>query len=401
MQKQVIALMLANKRKNELRPLTQNISKSLMPYGGKYRIIDFPLSNCMHSGIDTVGVITQYPYWELMAHIGKGEAWDMYHKSGGITILKGAGPGYDIRHTVRYIEQFCPQYVLILSGDNIYKMDYTPMLHLHRQKNADVTLSAVQVPWDIASQFRIVYADSESNLYKIELNPKFSENNLASMGVYIFKWDILKTYLLEQPKGLFSPYCIEQNILYPMLHNGQKACVYRFKGYWADITSIQSFWKANMDLLKREWALDMHDKDWRIYTGSSELFVHYASPTARIKRSIVGEGGIIHGKITDSILFPGVTVEKGAVIEDSIVMSGCRIGKNSRIKKCVLCEDTAVEKHCALGDIHTAPAHNPHRIYGFPITVVTKDRVISVSIQKKKEPFNRQLRLKPCSKIIM
>ena len=352
--KEMIAMLLAGGQGSRLGVLTQKVAKPAVSFGGKYRIIDFPLSNCINSGVDTVGVLTQYQPLRLNSHIGIGVPWDLDRNVGGVTVLppyersKGSdwytGTANAIYQNLEYMESYNPEYVLILSGDHIYKMDYEVMLDFHKANHADVTIAAMPVPMEEASRFGIVVTDEESKIKEFEEKPEKPSSNLASMGIYIFSWPVLKEALLklsEQPNCDFGkhiiPYCHE---------SGKRLFAYEFNGYWKDVGTIDSLWEANMDLLDKNNALDLNDPAWKIYTEDPTTPPHYIGPNADIKRSFITQGCMIDGEVKNSVLFtsakidtgarvidsvlmPGVIVEAGAVVQRTLVADGVRIGKNA------------------------------------------------------------------------
>ena len=317
--KQCVAMLLAGGQGSRLGILTQNMAKPAVPYGGKYRIIDFPLSNCTNSGIDVVGVLTQYQPLELNAYIGSGAPWDLDLTNGGVFVLppyqKGKvgewyrGTANAIYQNMAFIEQYDPDYVLILSGDHIYKMDYNKMLRFHIRNDADATIAVREVPWDEASRFGIMNTDADARIVEFEEKPKNPKSNLASMGVYIFSWDKLRQYLIDDENNKKSANDFGKNIIPAMLGDGQKMMAYNFEGYWKDVGTIESLWEANMDLLSKPLPIDLHDKKWRVYARTPGLPPHYIAPGATVTETLISEGCEVCGKVSHSVLFTGCTIE--------------------------------------------------------------------------------------------
>ena len=359
--KNCVAMILAGGQGSRLGILTKNVAKPAVPFGGKYRIIDFPLSNCSHSGIDTVGVLTQYQPLELNTYIANGKSWDLDRSNGGIYVLppytsaeKGEwykGTANAIYQNLGFIEQFNPKYVVILSGDHIYKMDYNKMVKQHRKSNADATIAVIEVPWDEASRFGIMNTDAEMNIVEFEEKPKNPKSNLASMGVYCFSWDILRKYLTEDENNPDSDNDFGKNIIPAMLADGLKMVAHRFDGYWKDVGTIQSLWEANMELLDDNPGCNLDDSSWRIYSKNPIKPPHYIAPEAKLKNCYVTEGCEIYGEIDHSIIFESVMVKEGAKIEDSIVMPGAKIGKNALIYKSIIGSNVIVGDNATVGSM--------------------------------------------------
>lgn len=344
--KKCIAMLLAGGKGSRLRSLTKDLAKPAVPFGGKYRIIDFTLSNCTNSGIDTVGVLTQYQPLVLNSYIGIGSAWDLDRINGGVTVLPPytassevkwyTGTASAVYQNFNYLEQYNPEYVLILSGDHIYKMNYEEMLEFHIEKSADVTISVIEVPWDEASRFGIMNTDEEMGVTEFVEKPDEPISNLASMGIYIFKWTILRQYLLEDAKNLESSHDFGKDIIPKLLHDEKKLFAYPFKGYWKDVGTVKSLWEANMDLLDENCELDLFDYNWRIYSVNPNQRPQYISPEAEVTESLVNEGCTIEGVVNKSVLFQGVTVKKGAMIRESVIMPDAVIGENVLIEKAIV-----------------------------------------------------------------
>lgn len=355
-----LAMILAGGQGSRLGVLTKSVAKPAVPFGGKYRIIDFTLSNCIHSGIYTVGVLTQYQPLELNTYIGSGGPWDLNRNSGGVYVLppyqsaeKGEwykGTANAIYQNIEFVDKFNPKYVVILSGDHIYKMDYSKMIKYHKEKNADATIAVIEVPWEEASRFGIMTADENGKIVEFAEKPKEPKSNLASMGVYVFTWDVLKQYLQNDEKNPASDNDFGKNIIPTMLANGENMCAYAFDGYWKDVGTVQSLWEANMDMLANPPAFDLRDVSWRIYSRNPVKPPHFIAKGAVVNNCCVTEGCDVYGTVKHSILFEGVTVEKGAVVEDSIVFPGTIIKENAIVKKAVVGEDTVIGRGVIIGD---------------------------------------------------
>ncbi|MBR2731569.1 MAG: glucose-1-phosphate adenylyltransferase, partial [Clostridia bacterium] len=327
-----IAMLLAGGQGSRLGILTKSIAKPAVPYGGKYRIIDFPLSNCVNSGIDTVGVLTQYQPLELNDYIGNGQSWDLDRANGGVHILspyqqiKGTewykGTANAIYQNINFIERYDPEYVLILSGDHIYKMDYSKMLDFHKEKNADCTIAMLEVPWEEASRFGLMFVDDDGAITAFEEKPKNPKSNKASMGVYMFTWKKLREYLIADENDPDSSNDFGKNVIPAMHGAGERMFAYKFDGYWKDVGTIDSLWEANLDLLNPKANIDLSDSSWRIYCKNLSTAPHYLSGTAKVENSMVSAGCVIGGRIDYSVLFSNVTVEEGAEVDYSIVMPG-------------------------------------------------------------------------------
>jgi glucose-1-phosphate adenylyltransferase len=359
---EMVAMILAGGQGSRLGVLTKKLAKPAVPFGGKYRIIDFPLSNCSNSGIYTVGVLTQYKPLELNAHIGIGEAWDLDRAQGGVSILppyqeeKGGewykGTANAIYQNIEFVDRYDPEYILILSGDHIYKMDYTKMLDFHKEKQAEATIAVIEVPMDEACRFGIMNTREDLSVYEFEEKPKNPKNNLASMGVYIFNWKTLKKYLREDESDKTSKNDFGMNIIPSMLGDGNKMVAYPFKGYWKDVGTIDSLWEANMDLIRDDNELDLHEEDWKIYSVNPVRPAQYIGENAKVSNSLIVEGCVVNGQVENSILFQGVQIGKNSVIRDSIIMTDAKIGDNVVIEKAIVGSGAIVRKDCkiSLGD---------------------------------------------------
>ncbi|MBO4849172.1 MAG: glucose-1-phosphate adenylyltransferase [Clostridia bacterium] len=357
--KKIIAMLLAGGQGSRLGVLTKSMAKPAVPFGGKYRIIDFPLSNCVNSDIDTVGVLTQYEPLALNAYLGSGQPWDLDRMNGGVFVLPPyvsgsegqwySGTANAICQNIPFIDQYDPEYVLILSGDHIYKMDYAKMLKYHQEKDADATIAVLTVPMDEASRFGIMNAEEDGRIYEFEEKPKKPKSNKASMGIYIFNWRILRPYLMADNSDPYSSHDFGKNIIPNLLNAGAKLYAWSFNGYWKDVGTLRSLWEANMDLLGSRPEFRLADKDWRIYSKSPAMPPHYLGPCALVKDSIVSEGCVVHGNAAHSVLFTGVHVEKGADIRDSIVMPNAVIGENAVVKRAIIGEGAVVEAGAVIG----------------------------------------------------
>lgn len=344
--KKCVAMLLAGGKGSRLNSLTENLAKPAVPFGGKYRIIDFALSNCTNSGIDTVGVLTQYQPLVLNSYIGIGSAWDLDRKNGGVTVLPPysessevkwyTGTASAIYQNLNYLKQYDPEYVLILSGDHIYKMNYELMLDFHIERNADVTISVIEVPWDEASRFGIMNTNSEMEIIDFEEKPDFPKNNQASMGIYIFNWSILRDYLERDDQNPSSSHDFGKDIIPLLLEEKKRLFAYPFEGYWKDVGTVKSLWEANMDLLDEKSQLNLFDYDWRIYSVNPNQPPQYISPEAEVVESLINEGCIIEGDIEKSVLFQGVSVGKGSIIRESVIMPDAIVGNNVYIERAIV-----------------------------------------------------------------
>ncbi|MDS0528469.1 glucose-1-phosphate adenylyltransferase [Clostridium sp. SHJSY1] len=344
--KEIVAMILAGGQGTRLGIITKNIAKPAVPFGGKYRIIDFPLSNCSNSGIYTVGVLTQYKPLELNNHIGSGTSWGLDCEDGGVSLLqphkKGKkensykGTANAIYQNIEFIDNYDPEYVLILSGDHIYKMDYSQMLAFHKEKEAEVTIGVVEVPKNEANRFGIMNVRKDMSIYEFEEKPSNPKGNLASMGIYIFNWKVLKQYLEEDEKDKFSSNDFGKNIIPNMIQDDRKMVAYPFKGYWKDVGTVDSLWQANMDLLSKEKKLNLYDENWKIYSKGHSSLVEYVRKSENAENSIIVEGGNISGELSNSIVFQGVEIGENSIISDSIIMPKAKIGKNVIVKKAII-----------------------------------------------------------------
>ena len=347
-------MLLAGGQGSRLYALTQEMAKPAVPYGGKYRIIDFPLSNCVNSGIDTVGVLTQYQPLVLNEYIGNGQPWGLDRAHGGVHVLPPyetaagkawySGTANAIYQNIGFIDRYDPEYVVILSGDHIYKMDYSKMVDFHKQHEADATIAVLEVPWEEAPRFGIMSANSDGTIYEFAEKPKEPKSNLASMGIYVFTWSKLRKYLIENENDEGATKDFGKNIIPAMLENKEKMVAYHFDGYWKDVGTIDSLWEANMDVLDPKVPLDLLDDSWKIYSRNPVMPPHYAGPSSQIQNSMVAEGCEIYGMVDFAVLFAGVVIEEGAIVRDSIIMP------NTIIKKGAVIEYSIVGENCVIGE---------------------------------------------------
>lgn len=356
----VVAMLLAGGQGSRLKTLTKKIAKPAVPFGGKYRIIDFALSNAANSGISDIGILTQYKPLQLNTHIGIGSVWDFDRNTGGLRILPPftsedggrwyTGTANAIFENIDFIDEIDPEYVLILSGDHIYKMDYNDLLKEHRRKNADVTIAVMEVPWDEAPRFGILNTDKDNKIVEFDEKPEVPKNNMASMGIYMFNWIDLRNYLIKDSEDPNTNHDFGQNILPKMLDDGKEMHAWQFEGYWKDVGTVRSFWESNMDLLDENSTLNLYDRKWRIYTRSKNLPPQYITRGSVVKNSLINEGCIVEGELNNSILFSDVHIEKGAIINNSVVLSGCVIKENAIINNTVVLEDMIVESGVVIGE---------------------------------------------------
>lgn len=358
--KEMIAMILAGGQGSRLKLLTKKLAKPAVPFGGKYRIIDFTLSNCTNSGIDTVGVLTQYQPFILNSHIGIGSPWDLDRRNGGVSLLppymeENGGKWYKgtanaIYQNVEYIDSYDPEYVLVLSGDHIYKMNYSKLLEYHKERKADATISVIEVPIREASRFGIMNTDDENIVYEFEEKPEKPKSNKASMGIYIFNWKLLKKYLHDDENDKNSSNDFGKNIIPNLLRDGKKLVAYPFKGYWKDVGTVESLWEANMDLIKEDNELDIHDNSWKIYSANPIRPAQYIGTEAKVETSLVVEGCFVLGEVKNSVLFHGVYVGKNSKIIDSVIMPNSKIGDNVVIEKAIIGSNCIVRKDCKIGN---------------------------------------------------
>lgn len=382
-------MLLAGGQGSRLGVLTSNVAKPAVSFGGKYRIIDFPLSNCINSGIDTVGVLTQYQPLRLNSHIGIGIPWDLDRNNGGVTVLPPyeksgnsewySGTANAIYQNLNYMESYDPEYVLILSGDHIYKMDYEVMLDFHKENQADVTIAAIPVPWEEASRFGVVITDENKKITEFEEKPEKPRSNLASMGIYIFNWSVLKEALItmsEQSNCDFGkhiiPYCHEK---------GQRLFAYEFNGYWKDVGTLGSYWEANMELIDLIPEFNLYEEYWKIYTKDDIIEPQYIAGEAVTERCIIGEGCEIYGRVYGSVIGPGVTVGPGCEIRDSIIMRNTEIGENTIINKSIIAERCKIGKNVELGIGDEVENKLKKSVYSFGLVTIGENSVIPSGVK--------------------
>lgn len=382
--KEMIAMLLAGGQGSRLGVLTAKVAKPAVAFGGKYRIIDFPLSNCINSGIDTVGVLTQYQPLRLNSHIGIGIPWDLDRNVGGVTVLPPyekstssewyTGTANAIYQNLEYMEQYHPEYVLILSGDHIYKMDYKIMLDYHKANNADITIAAMPVSIEEASRFGIVVTDEDNRITEFEEKPAEPKSNLASMGIYIFKWSVLKEALIklkDQNECDFGkhviPYCF---------NNNKRIFAYEYNSYWKDVGTLSSYWEANMELIDIIPVFNLYEEFWKIYTRTDTIPPQYVADNTFIEKSIVGDGTEVYGRIYNSVIGSGVTIEEGAVVRDSIIMNNSVIGKNTIVNKSIIAEEVVIGDNVELGVGEEAPNVKFPKIYNSGLVTIGECSVI-------------------------
>ena len=387
--KEMIAMLLAGGQGSRLGVLTEKVAKPAVAFGGKYRIIDFPLSNCINSGIDTVGVLTQYQPLRLNTHIGIGIPWDLDRNVGGVTVLPPyeksgnsdwyTGTANAIFQNMAYMETYNPDYVLILSGDHIYKMDYEVMLDYHKANKADVTIACMPVPIEEASRFGVMITDGNGRITEFEEKPEHPRSNLASMGIYIFSWPALKESLLalkDQPNCDFGkhilPYCRD---------NGKSLYAYEFNGYWKDVGTLGSYWEANMELIDIIPEFNLYEEFWKIYTKGDIIRPQYISSDAVIDRTIISDGAEVYGEVHNSVIGPGVTIKKGAVIRDSIIMKESVIGEGAHVDKSIVAEHVTVGDNVVMGVGEEAPNVLKPAVYGFGLVTIAENTVVPSNVK--------------------
>ena len=387
--KEMIAMLLAGGQGSRLGVLTAKVAKPAVTFGGKYRIIDFPLSNCINSGIDTVGVLTQYQPLRLNTHIGIGIPWDLDRNVGGVSVLPPyerstnsewyTGTANAIYQNLEYMETYNPDYVLILSGDHIYKMDYKIMLDYHKANNADITIAAMPVPMEEASRFGVVVTDKDSRITEFEEKPEHPKSNRASMGIYIFSWKVLKEALikLKNQQGCdfgkhVIPYCFENN---------KRIFAFEYNGYWKDVGTLSSYWEANMELIDIIPVFNLYEEFWKIYTKTDALPPQYVSKDAYIEKSIIGEGSEIYGQVYNSVIGTSVTIEEGAVVRDSIIMQGSVVKKGSVINKAIIAENVDIGENTQLGVGEEVPNVEKPKIYNSGLVTIGENSVIPDGIK--------------------
>ena len=360
MAKEIVAMLLAGGQGSRLYALTQNLAKPAVPFGGKYRIIDFPLSNCVNSGIDTVGILTQYQPVVLNEYIGNGQPWDLDRLYGGVHVLppyqKATGSDWfkgtanAIYQHISFIDRYDPEYVIILSGDQICKQDYREFLNFHKEKGADFSVAVMEVPWEEASRFGLMVTDENAQITEFQEKPKNPKSNLASMGNYIFKWSILRKYLIEDEQDPNSENDFGKNIIPNLLKDGCTMFAHRFDGYWKDVGTIPSLWEANMEVLDPENSgIDLFDNNWKVYSRNSGMTAHKVSASAVVENAMITDGCRVDGTVKHSILFAGVKVEAGAVVEDAVVMGNAVIKAGAQVKHCIVAENAVIGENAIVG----------------------------------------------------
>ena len=360
MKKEVVAMLLAGGQGSRLYALTSHVAKPAVPFGGKYRIIDFPLSNCVNSGIDTVGVLTQYRPLELNGYIGNGQPWDLDRSDGGVHILppymregdQGTwykGTANAIYQNIGFLDMYDPEYVVILSGDHIYKMDYSDMVDLHKKTGAACTISVLEVTMEEATRFGIMNVDENDQVYEFEEKPAHPKSNLASMGIYVFTWSKLRQYLIDDEANPNSSNDFGKNIIPNMLNAGEKLMAYRFRGYWKDVGTIDSLWDANMDMLAPNSGISLYDTAWPIYARTPVKPPHITGPNAEVSHSLVTGGCQVDGKVENSVLFHSVTVEEGADVQYSILMPGTVVKAGAKVYYSIIAENAVIEAGAQVG----------------------------------------------------
>ncbi len=377
-------MLLAGGQGSRLGILTADVAKPAVTFGGKYKIIDFPLSNCINSGVDTVGVLTQYQPLKLNAHIGIGIPWDLDRNIGGVTVLPPyeksentewyTGTANAIYQNIKFMESYNPDYVLILSGDHIYKMDYEVMLDYHKANKADVTIAAMPVPMEEASRFGVVVADSEHRIQEFQEKPEHPKSNLASMGIYIFSWPALREALIklkDQPNCDFGMHVIPH-----IFNQGKRVFAYEYTGYWKDVGTLKSYWEANMELIDIIPEFNLYEEFWKIYTKNDVILPQYISREASIEKSIIGEGCDICGKVSNSVISPNVIIEEGAEVNDSIIMQGTVIKKGTKIDKAIIAEGVTIGENCNIGVGEYADSTFSQKVYNCELAVIGDDTVI-------------------------
>lgn len=350
--KDCVGMLLAGGEGKRLGSLTKNLAKPAVHFGGKYRIIDFTLSNCANSSMQTVGVMTQYSPLELNKHIGNGSAWDLNRRNGGMTVLspytaKDGGDWYvgtadAIYQNIHFIDRYDPEYVLVISGDHIYQMDYASLLDHHKKTEADATISVIPVPWEEASRFGILNTTENLRIYEFDEKPENPKSNLASMGIYIFSWKNLKSYLVEDAKNNQSSHDFGKDIIPAMVKDDRSLYAYRFEGYWKDVGTVQSYWEANMDLLDEDLQLSLNNKNWRIFSNESNIPPQYIGETAIVKHALINSGCWLCGTVNNSVLFENVEVNQDSVIYQSILHPGVKVGKNVTLERVIVMEGTDI-----------------------------------------------------------
>ena len=386
--KEMIAMLLAGGQGSRLGVLTAKVAKPAVAFGGKYKIIDFPLSNCINSGIDTVGVLTQYQPLRLNSHIGIGISWDLDRNIGGVTVLPPyekskntewyTGTANAIFQNLDYMDSYNPDYILILSGDHIYKMDYEVMLDYHKANKADVTIAAMPIPIEEASRFGVVVTDEDHKITEFQEKPEHPKSNLASMGIYIFSWPVLREALIklkDQPNCDFGMHII------PYVHReGKRIFAYEYTGYWKDVGTLKSYWEANMELIDIVPEFNLYEEFWKIYTKSSSLPPQYVAKEASVERCIIGNGCEIHGNVSNSVISANVVIEEGAIVRDSIIMDNTVIKKGTVVDKAIIAENVVIGEKCTIGTGEYADSKLDTRVYASDLVVIGENSTIPSNV---------------------
>lgn len=388
--KEMIAMLLAGGQGSRLGIMTKTKAKPAVSFGGKYRIIDFPMSNCINSGVDTVGVLTQYQPLLLNHHIGIGIPWDLDRKNGGVTVLAPhvkdgehgdwySGTANAIFQNIDYIDKYDPEYVLILGGDHIYKMDYSKMLDFHKKNNCDCTIAVMEVPLDEARRMGIMNTEEDGKVYEFEEKPANPKSNLASMGIYIFSWDVLREALFNDNK-IHPDSDFGKHIIPTLLGGGKRLYAWRFKDYWRDVGTVESYWEANMELIKALPEFNLYEDFWKIYTDADHQPPQFSAKGSVVNTSLLSEGCEIYGEVYNSVLGPGVIIEQGAVIKDSIIMEHCTVGKNSKLERVIVDENTHIGDNVSIGGGENIKNEDKPKIYDTGITVIGENTMVPSNV---------------------